>query len=318
MDELAKNDLNKNVTVIIRSIGERTEKICYELAKQQISEKNIFIVGRVPFSKTLKEVFTLGLKENRKWTLCLDADVLIRSGFIQEIIGYAETCDDNVFEINAVSIDKYIISPRAVGQRLYRTNSFEQALNFIEESKNKIRPETFIVDQIRKKGLIQKHVSILAGIHDFEQAYEDIYRKCFVHAHKRKIVGIKRDVLIWQKYHQYDDDYKVAIKAYQDSKKYNSDIYIDKNANFMKGFQEKLKNMGLKEKEVITTNNAITYFNTTMFSYLTMVKQIELKKEQAKRRKGKLRDIRRWILQINLKKDRKIIRIFGIYFGADT
>ena len=41
------------VTVVIRSVGERTEAVCRNLVAQQVPQENIVVVSNAPFSATL-------------------------------------------------------------------------------------------------------------------------------------------------------------------------------------------------------------------------------------------------------------------------
>jgi len=75
-------NLDEILTVVIRSIGERTENKCYQLIEKQISKRNIFIVRKRPFTESIKESFKIAIEEKRKWLLCIDADVLVRENAI--------------------------------------------------------------------------------------------------------------------------------------------------------------------------------------------------------------------------------------------
>ena len=91
--------IRHNVTVIIRSVGERTEKLCCELLKKQVPPENIFKVCEAPFTEALKKTFTVAIEANRTWTFVVDADMLVRPGALQELVEKAEAAEENIFEI---------------------------------------------------------------------------------------------------------------------------------------------------------------------------------------------------------------------------
>ena len=67
------------VTVVIRSVKERTEELCKKLILQQgIPEENLFIIHERPFSRAMRVGYQLGIDRNLPWTLYIDADVFLR------------------------------------------------------------------------------------------------------------------------------------------------------------------------------------------------------------------------------------------------
>ncbi len=314
-----KNNLSSLVTVIIRSIGERTESICNATIEKQISSENILLVKAIPFTETLRQTFEAGLNEKRKWTLCVDSDVLLRPNFIEEFIDYAETCPENVVAFNALALDKFLVSPRAVGIRLYRTSIFERALTYISASQEKIRPETFIIDSILKEGFKQEHTDIIAGLHDFEQRYVDIFRKIFVHTRKHNDRGIAADFRSWKEKQHYDDDFKVAVNAYNISKKYKGNITIDANSEFMFYYKKVMQDLSLKEKcdvsiEDISINELLFMIS---FNYACSEKNNQKNNPSLYRRllsKSDNKKLRRRVFQIRINRKRIFIKLFGIKF----
>lgn len=243
---------NKNVTVIIRTVGERTTDLCYELIKKQIAEDNIHIINETPFTEAMRKTFEVGLRENRKWTFVVDADVLIRPGVIEEIVEYAETVDENVFEIEGKIIDKFLFSmnPREAGNHLYRTAFMKQALNYIPDPYEAIRPETYVRNKMNDIGYAFIKTNILTGLHDFEQYYKDIYRKCFIQAKKHKDRVIKI-LPVWKGKSLYDDDFKVAIAGFDAGLNYSGKVSISSNELFLLKYNDVKKELNLKEKNLL-------------------------------------------------------------------
>ncbi|KZK87647.1 hypothetical protein PsW64_00944 [Pseudovibrio sp. W64] len=312
-------DLRDMVTVIIRSIGERTEQLCHSLIATQVPSENIHIVGEVPFSITLEKTYKIGLQENRKWTLCIDSDVLVKSGTIKELIGFAETCPEEVFEVNALAIDKFLVSPREVGQRLYRTSSLDLALEHVHAARTELRPETFIVDKIIETGLRQEHANVIVGIHDFEQSYRDIFRKVFIHTKKHRDAGVAADYRLWEKYSNFDEDFKVALAAYDLATKYSDSVMIDRDAKFMALFDEVLDKLKLIEKDSLSPGKSTSFelVSAILNDHLLMYKVLQKENPSLYRdlkSKGFLKKLIRRIAHIRLRKDRKLVKLFGITF----
>ncbi len=310
-------EATKLVTVLVRSIGERTEHLCCELLKKQISSENIFIISESPFVKTLEKTFEKALEQNRKWTLCIDSDVFINGNFINEIISFAEMQDEDVFLIQGLCFDKFFNQTREVGQRLYRTNVLEYCFQFIKEATLSIRPETYIVDMVRKMGFKKLSVSsICVGVHDYEQSYEDIYRKCFTHTKKHHShFDMKSVSSFWEKKSYLDNDFLVALQAYKDAINYSKKVFIDKNSDFMGGFYLKLQQLNLYEKKplIIKDDSALNFINGLLFRELSLL-GVEFRDRNFKKSSKNIKKFRRWIFWFRWNKSTKFIRLFGIYF----
>jgi hypothetical protein len=234
-----------NTTFIIRSVGERTEKLCKKLIlKQGISEKNVFIVREVPFSASLRKSYQIGIEENKKWTFCVDADVLLRNRAIENLLEFAEPFDESVCEIQGLVLDKFFSGPRQAGNRLYRTSHLSKVIKHIPEEGVSIRPETYTLQQMSKKGYSHVVIPYILGIHDDKQFNYDIYRKAFVQAVKH--LGMA-DLLIthWKKNIDKDSDYQVALKAFSDSLLNTDPLYINSKQNL---YREMFEKAGFDEK----------------------------------------------------------------------
>jgi len=245
-----KNFINQNITAIIRSVGERTENLCYELARKQIDEENIHIIRETPFSEAVRKTFEVGIRENRKWTLVLDADVLVRAGVVEDLVGYAENMEDNVFEIEGKIIDKFLFSlnPREGGIHFYRTTYMTEALQYIPKPQDAIRPEFLVKNAMQAQGRPWRVIDLVVGVHDFEQFYRDIYRKCFIQA-KKHFVYVEKMLPQWVELSENDPDFQVAVAGFKAGAEYDKAVSIDKNSAFMIAFDKTINNLGLAEKD---------------------------------------------------------------------
>lgn len=241
------DSLPQQVTVIIRSIGERTEKCCYDRIRHQVPAANIHIVRERPFTEAVRKTFQVAMRENRKWTCVVDADILVMPRIFEKMTDYAETVDDNVFSIIGTILDKFLESPRVGGVHLYRTRFIKHAMAMIPDPYAAIRPENHVLNMMKKQGFPFVLNDIVSGLHDYEQYYRDVYRKCFIHA-KKNATLVEVMLPQWRRMAEQDPDYQVAIAAFHAGLKYPGKTSIDINAPFMDKFQDVMRTLSLSEK----------------------------------------------------------------------
>ncbi|MFQ5575287.1 MAG: hypothetical protein ACE5E0_06670, partial [Terriglobia bacterium] len=123
--------LMTDVTVVIRSVGERTEAECRNLIAQQVPQENIVIVSNAPFSATLADSYRAGIERGLAWTLCVDADVLLRRHAVSEMLNVACDLPAEACEVQGLMLDKFMGGPRTGGTKLYRTSLLSRALELI-------------------------------------------------------------------------------------------------------------------------------------------------------------------------------------------
>lgn len=241
-----------NVTVIIRSIEERTEQLCKKLIFEQgIQEKDLFIVCEVPFSKSMKVSFETGIKQNKKWTFCVDADVLLRPGSIKKAIQFAENQKENVCEVQGFVLDKFFSGPRQAGNHLYRTSLLDKVIARIPDEGVNIRPESYTLVQMKKDGYPWKKIPYVLGIHDSEQYNFDIYRKAFVQAEKH-LDHAELFIPHWKKNVDDDPDYRIALHAFSDSIKNTRKLFINSEQDI---YKTRFEEAGFKEKKELNLDD---------------------------------------------------------------
>ena len=237
-----------SVTIIIRSVGERTESLCRKLILDQgVPEEAVFVITEAPFSKAMKVGFEIGISEKRPWTYCVDADLLLRTQSILNMIEHAERQPSNVCEIQGFILDKFFGGARKGGVHLYRTSLLDRVIDLIPAEGQDIRPETHALNAMRAAGYPWKTVSELVGLHDFEQTYEDIFRKCFVQAHKH-LSHTQLFIPYWRSKSNQDMDYQVALAGFAEGIKHFGEVRIDKRAEY---FQEAMRGLEASSKNAI-------------------------------------------------------------------
>lgn len=231
--------------------GERTEGACHSIIKQQLDENNIHCVRERPFWKALEKGIEKALSLGSKWTLFLDADVLLRSDGIEFIIDEMESKESAEFYMtNFRVLDRGFYGPTYAGVHGYRTEYFAKALQFMEKASKDQRPETRLFKEMRHAGhptLITKRI---VGIHDFEQFHFDLYRKYFVRAFKyQKLIPYMFER--FKRSYAEDDESKIMLWGLMEgaaTRENQSYAPLDPTYYLEKGRQA-LSILGINEKE---------------------------------------------------------------------
>lgn len=167
-----------NVSVIIRSIGERTATLCRTLILEQVREENVSVVSsEAPFLAALAESYRIGIEGHFPWTVCVDADVLLSTDAIRRCINTAIEQPDNNFGLSGFLLDKFYASRKRRGFHVYRTDLLPKAHKLLSEVEGAVRPETEVKKRMADLGHLWGISHEIYGIHDYEQFYSDIFRK---------------------------------------------------------------------------------------------------------------------------------------------
>ena len=274
--------------IFIRGIGERTEELCRVLIEKQVPAKQVTLVREAPFSKALELCFKEGIRKDRKWTLCIDADILIRTNAIKDLISFANEQDISIFKIVPYMLDHFFGTYRAGGMHLYRTSMLEMAIDLIPAEGESLRPESTVFLGMEKLGFGMIPAPLLLSLHDYEQYYMDIFRKCFVFAHKWES-WLPEFVSLWRQQMDVNEDFKYALLGLAAGIATFDGVRIDKNrvpSHLLESFVEGR----LSEKTEIdllsfNTNSIESLLDSRSDSFHKEVvgpwnKQIENQKEQ--------------------------------------
>lgn len=242
----ASNQPINDVFVVVRGIGERTEKAVMALSKEAVGDSNVMLVSDAPFSATLKKSFQVAIERGLPWTFCVDADVLLIPDVIRHFRRAVQGAPRKLIGIHGTVLDKLFGGIRPAGTRIYQTELLKTAINFIPEGEKSNRPETFARKAMQRAGYDWMTHGILSGLHDAEQYYRDIYRTSFFHAQKhRKFVPILKPY--WERMSSHDSDFKVALRGVEDGSREEKVLGLDVR-NFTERTQQVLDELGLEEK----------------------------------------------------------------------
>ena len=173
-----------DLLVVVRSAGERTEALCLEAIRGQ-TDARTEVTRERPFANALRRSLRLGIEASKRWTLCVDADVLLAPGSIARLTAHL-AAEPDAFFVCAYLMDKYYGRPMARGVHLYRTDVLPEAEAAIPAEDTE-RPETAMKQVLLGRGW--KSVNVrdrVLGLHGFGQYYRDIFRTIATRAQKSR------------------------------------------------------------------------------------------------------------------------------------
>ena len=188
----------------------------------------MWVVFERPFSAAVRRGFELGAASGLKWTFCIDADVLITEQGIRQQLQIAETLPDHIFCVQGLVLGKFLPIKRPAGNHLYRNALVAQAIPLIPKDGHALRPESVTTQAMKDRGYLTYQTNVVLGLHDYEQYYHDIYRKCFLHVNKHEEDLMPRVESYWRQHQAHDQDYAVALLGALAGKVYEGTVYIDK------------------------------------------------------------------------------------------
>jgi hypothetical protein len=221
--------LTDNTLIVIREAGERTREICIELARAQVGADAVEIVAERPFEEALRQCYLAGIRRGRKWTMTLDADVLLRAGAIARLYAEAEAMPEHFAQVEGLVFDKISGSFREAGQRIYRTALLPLALEQTPAPGAAIRPEYSTLLGMDALGHPSRRVAVVMGVHDHKQFFRDLYRKAFVHAnkHDKRLTAFVRRC---RSLMSTDADFRVILRGLWDGLLHAGPVWIDTRA----------------------------------------------------------------------------------------
>lgn len=245
----------EDITVIIRSAGERTVGLCKNALETMFPSSQLSTIEERPFSKALKRGLEIGIESKRPWILFVDADVVIDRSGLSELVAKRQEVASNAFEIQGLIRDRFFPVDRPSGAHLYRTTLAYKGLQSLKEGGQSLRPESSMLKAMARKGMPWYQSSICVGVHDFEQYHRDIYRKCFLHAHK-SMTYLPYVAAHWMKRSAAESDFMVAALAALEGASYTGVVAVDKD--FLRSqSQAALSKLGIAEKDGLRTNDTL-------------------------------------------------------------
>jgi hypothetical protein len=168
--------------VIIVHNNERTVNRCVEIIRSQGEEP--ILISENNFGKSLRSAFEIAVANNWDWFVFLGGDQFLRQNTLQILQNTVNLTNGQVFRISGWGYDHLHLKKRLMAPCVYKVQHIEEALSI--DFDLEIRPETFVMKEMDKKGYKSIIIKDVLAKHDMEQFYTDIYRKGYSQYQKSK------------------------------------------------------------------------------------------------------------------------------------
>lgn len=194
-----------NFGIFIRSIGERTERLCAESCYQCLPPENVHLLRNYyPSYNVYRAMFREALERGYDRYMGLDADVILMPGWLETVNGRIRQIEDrtDVFKFTCKLHDRFLPHPVDRGNHVYDARFTELALKALEKNIRLsrlgplarlvgvnpgfyLKPETAIRTRFRDEHEIQNLMfDDIVGWHAFEQSYEHIFHSFTIRANR--------------------------------------------------------------------------------------------------------------------------------------
>jgi hypothetical protein len=129
------------------------------------------------------------------------------------MVAFGTSLPDDVFMVQPWSLDKLGGGYRRAGPRLYRAALLMEAIQLIPQDGQQLRPESWVLGEMARRGHRSATFDYAVGLHDYEQYYRDVYRKSYVHGVKHLDWAAKL-IHEWKRRSAEDLDYWVALHGF--------------------------------------------------------------------------------------------------------
>ena len=184
--------------VFIRSVGERTEKLCYDSCVRSVSDEKITVIKNIfPAYRAYQEMFRMAYQKKYSWFLGLDADLVLASDWYEKAVEFKKKIENIDWFVFAIAVEDKFLGKISRGNHFYNGKYCEKALDILNKRTwNLTKPESAIRHYVDAKNTYFNETFI--GYHGFEQYYCDIFYRFWLRA--------KRERDIWEncKYLQKD------------------------------------------------------------------------------------------------------------------
>ena len=147
--------LSNDVTVVMRSVGERTEALSLHRLRQELPEQNIHVLKNIPLLESTKKMCHLAVEQDRKYTVMFDADYIPRIGWAEDLYRLAEHYPTHrLGYVKGTIIDKFVMEKRGDqgGPMLYPTSILKEWLKVLNDSSNRLTPEATCQGHFARNG----------------------------------------------------------------------------------------------------------------------------------------------------------------------
>ncbi len=206
------------LTVVIRSAGERTERLCAGVLRQRLPDSGqLHVLHEVPFSAAVRRTFEIGIQSNRPWLIAIDADIIPLDDVVVRMREICGKMASEAFVATPLFLCKSVGGLATRGLHCYRTSLLEEAYKLIGKCPASHRPESCIHDAMVSRGYTRECYAKIFGLHEYEQSYIHIYLKAMLRYRKDEFREQIRTSLKRRAAH--DADCEVALWGFEDARR---------------------------------------------------------------------------------------------------
>ncbi|MEQ8717468.1 MAG: hypothetical protein RIE08_07625 [Acidimicrobiales bacterium] len=242
----------RDVFCVIRAAGERTADMARQLLEAQVGHSSVAVVREVPFSAAVEATFRAGIEAGARWTIAVDADILVRPSAVGTLVAAAEASPDGFFHLQGQVLDRSFRIPRPGCPRVYRTSMLPRALSVLAAAVGEARPESQVSSQMAAEGAASLSIPDVLGLHDYEQSYSDLFRKGAFHTrkHQRRMPYSR---VMWRRLSRSEPDYRALLAGAEYADSPDRDIGPDIGLFDRREIEQLLAAKGLHEKRELKT-----------------------------------------------------------------
>ncbi len=235
------------LTVVIRSAGERTEHHCAELLKSTLpNSSQCVVIHERPFSRAVRASFTIGIESARPWLIAVDADLLLLSDVVCRIREVCGKMAPEAFCATPLFLCNTLGGLATRGLHCYRASMLEEALCVTPNADEPLRPESAIQDAMRERGHTRECYAKVFGLHEYEQSLRHVYIKSMLRARKAKEPELFISRL--EPLRAISPDARAALWGFEDATSTSDQpTEYDWDARYP-GFDQRMIDAGLSEK----------------------------------------------------------------------
>ena len=182
---------SNKISIVVRSSGENTSRTLIKILEKNKNENDSLVVlsDHEPFHEKLYKSLFTALKLSNKFSIIIDADILVRDGFLKKIKNLTKSLPVNNSGFGVKVFDYFYNRPRYRGIHVYRTSSIEDILSYFPIKKGLLRPEKYVKDKLKMENELEWNNNFspyVGGVHDFYQYNKDIVYKMYIRALREK------------------------------------------------------------------------------------------------------------------------------------
>lgn len=206
--------------VFIRSIEERTEKLCLESCQSCIPLEHIHMIrNQFPAYNAYVKMFEQAKAKGYDWFMGLDADIVLVPGWYDIVLKKKAEVEKKDWFVFTISVRDKFLGRIDRGNHFYNGRYAEAALEALHtQTKDTLKPESRIRHHVDAENRYFDDVFI--GYHGYEQFFADTFYRFWLQSKRLRKMGIRHSFLRKKprKAAAQDTDFFVAQKGWHTGK----------------------------------------------------------------------------------------------------